>query len=236
MNHFRNTLLVVLLWFVNFSVLQAQSSGKTFYRLVSPQYGTGANDFSSFICKQLEESEALKGKEIKGNYKAIVTIAKTNEIRAISVKDTSSNALFNRLAGDALKRSGIRWTAGKLNLKEMEMNVIVTIGSRMEKGSSTTGFYKAGYELAGDVMLSTCYYNEGVELAAKKEFSEAVLYLSEVLAIRPEDTDARYNRGVCYVQLNEKEKACSDWLEMKKQGSSDADAFIAKYCAASPAK
>ena len=236
MNFFRSALLVVLFLIGNLSVVTAQASGKTFYRLVSPQYGTGPDDFSNFICKQLEESEALKGKEIKGNFKAIVTISKTNEIRAISVKDTTSNALFNRLAGDALKRSGIRWTSGKLNLKEMEMNVVVTIGSRMEKAASTTGFYKAGYELAGDIMLATCYYNEGVELASRKEFSEAVLYLSEVLTIRPEDTDARYNRGVCYLQLNEKEKACGDWLEMKKQGSSDAEAFIAKYCAAAPAK
>lgn len=236
MNFLRNTLLIVLFLIAHPMFLPAQSSGKSFYRLVSPQFGTGTEDFSSFICKQLEESESLKGKEIKGNYRAIVTISKTNEIRAISVKDTTSNALFNRVAGDALKRTGIRWVSGKLNLKEMEMNVVVTIGSRMEKGSTSAGFYKAGYELAGDVMLATCYYNEGVELAGRKEFSEAVLYLSEVLSIRPEDTDARYNRGVCYIQLHEKEKACNDWLEMKKQGSSDADSFIAKYCNATPAK
>ncbi|MBU1700819.1 MAG: tetratricopeptide repeat protein [Candidatus Eisenbacteria bacterium] len=53
-------------------------------------------------------------------------------------------------------------------------------------------------------------YNAGLELAGSQQFAEASLKFEEALALAPTFTAARYNLGLIYRQLGEKEKAVEE--------------------------
>jgi Flp pilus assembly protein TadD len=73
-------------------------------------------------------------------------------------------------------------------------------------------------------------YNDGTSLIGEKKFKEALDLFQKALAIKNNSAEAVFARGTCYLMLNERDKACSDFSRAKELKYSAADDYILKYC------
>jgi protein O-mannosyl-transferase len=63
-----------------------------------------------------------------------------------------------------------------------------------------------------------------------KDYQGAIASYSEVIRLRSDFKDAYRNRGMCYLQLGQMDKACTDWQKAKNLGINDLEKFLDKYC------
>jgi Flp pilus assembly protein TadD len=63
-----------------------------------------------------------------------------------------------------------------------------------------------------------------------KNYRIAADHYSRVIQLNPTSKVALYNRGHCYLLLNEKSKACKDLLDAHNLGMKKADAYLKEYC------
>ena len=74
------------------------------------------------------------------------------------------------------------------------------------------------------------YMGRGATYLLKRTYDKALDDFSSALEIDPDSGGALINRGFCYYNTKEKEKACDDWRKASKLGRKDASNYIGKYC------
>ena len=83
----------------------------------------------------------------------------------------------------------------------------------------------------GDMSFRYFYYfGRGTSYVKNRQFNEAIPDFSKALEINPESVGALINRGFCFYNTKEKEKACDDWRAASKRGNKTASGYIGKYC------
>ncbi|MFM2285877.1 MAG: hypothetical protein RLZZ543_1374 [Bacteroidota bacterium] len=75
-------------------------------------------------------------------------------------------------------------------------------------------------------------YNDGVRLIGEKKYAEARLKLDQAVRLKGDYAEAVFARGTCSLMLQERDKACMDFVKASQQGWKPADEYIKKYCAA----
>jgi hypothetical protein len=78
-------------------------------------------------------------------------------------------------------------------------------------------------------MISTLY-NDGVKLIGEKKYAEARIKLDEAVRMKGDYAEAVFARGTCSLMLDERDKACLDFVKASSQGWKPADEYIKKYC------
>lgn len=74
------------------------------------------------------------------------------------------------------------------------------------------------------------YFGRGKCYFGRRRYNEAIKDFNFVLKGNPDDYNALYNRGICYLYLKEIEKACIDWSKSGELGFLDAYDLIEDYC------
>jgi len=99
---------------------------------------------------------------------------------------------------------------------------------------------KKEYDLAlvffsNSIESSNDFFEAYIERGAVKclvkipNYESAIQDFNKALEIRPNHFLALLNRGVAYFYINQIKKACEDWLEVRNQGYSYADKYLAEY-------
>jgi len=89
---------------------------------------------------------------------------------------------------------------------------------------------KYGYE-ESKTKLTEAYFKIGNEYFNDKKYQIALTFFTKSLENTPTDINVLYNRGISYLYLGDKGKACEDWNNAKELGSSDVQPLIDEYCA-----
>ena len=83
----------------------------------------------------------------------------------------------------------------------------------------------------GDVQFRYFYYSgRGTVHLKSREYEKAIADFTLALEIDPESTAALINRGFCFYNSKDKEKACKDWQKATKLGNKTAENYNAQYC------
>jgi tetratricopeptide (TPR) repeat protein len=92
-----------------------------------------------------------------------------------------------------------------------------------------TGFKESyGVYSYGEFFTNDLIY--GLAEFRAKKFPKAVSYFDLCLENNPNNFEALYQRGLCYIEMNEIEKACEDWKRVKELKSVRANQEIRKHC------
>jgi len=78
--------------------------------------------------------------------------------------------------------------------------------------------------------IETIFYNIATDFLKEKEYRKAISLYTETILANPDDKDSYYGRGTAFLQLGDKNNACSDFKEAYKLGNVDAGTMIEKYC------
>ncbi|PIQ33690.1 MAG: hypothetical protein COW63_04995 [Bacteroidetes bacterium CG18_big_fil_WC_8_21_14_2_50_41_14] len=78
--------------------------------------------------------------------------------------------------------------------------------------------------------LTEAYMKVGNDFLAENKYSRAIVMYSKALSYTPNETNVLNNRANAYFYLGEKEKACDDWNQIKKLGSTEVDELLKAYC------
>lgn len=89
---------------------------------------------------------------------------------------------------------------------------------------------KYGYE-DSKPKLTEAYFKIGNDYFKEKKYQIAITFFTKSLENTPTEINALYNRGVSYLYLGEKCKACEDWETARDLGSTDVQPLIDEYCA-----
>jgi hypothetical protein len=73
-------------------------------------------------------------------------------------------------------------------------------------------------------------YNEGVKLIGDRKFDEARKKMDAAVQLKADYTEAIFARGTCSLMLEEREKACNDFLKASAMGWKPAKEYVEKYC------
>jgi len=76
------------------------------------------------------------------------------------------------------------------------------------------------------------YQNRATSYFYLKKYKEAIDDYSMTLQMNPSLADAYFNRGVCYLYLQQIDPACSDWKKASGMGYEKAGELMVKYCKA----
>jgi len=80
-----------------------------------------------------------------------------------------------------------------------------------------------------DNKLAQAYFKLGNQFHQEKKYPIAIACYTKSMELIP-DANVLYNRGISYLQLGEKEKACDDWQLVRELGSEDSLSLIEEYC------
>jgi tetratricopeptide (TPR) repeat protein len=83
-----------------------------------------------------------------------------------------------------------------------------------------------------DFFLVPYYYlNRGISHLALKLPEKALEDFNYSIKLKPDFSASITNRGILYYQLGQKEEACKDWNQARKQNYKPAQEFFEKHCA-----
>lgn len=88
---------------------------------------------------------------------------------------------------------------------------------------------KYGYEESKS-KLTEAYFKIGNQYFNEKKYQIALTFFTKSLENTPTEINVLYNRGISYLFLGDKVKACEDWNRAKELGSPDVQALIDEYC------
>jgi len=78
--------------------------------------------------------------------------------------------------------------------------------------------------------LAEAYLKLGNTYQAEKKYPASIACYSKALENSPTDINVLYNRGISFLFLGDKTKACEDWIKSRDSGSGDAQQLIDEYC------
>jgi TonB family protein len=74
------------------------------------------------------------------------------------------------------------------------------------------------------------FYDEGLKNFQKGNYSDAIYDFSNASDANPNDIDAIYNLGVCYIKNDKVAKGCDCFNKIKEMGDNSVDNVVKKYC------
>jgi tetratricopeptide (TPR) repeat protein len=80
-----------------------------------------------------------------------------------------------------------------------------------------------------DNRLAQAYFKLGNQYHQEKKYPPAIACYTKSLELVP-DVNVLFNRGISYLYLGEKEKACEDWKRVMELGSEESLPLIQEYC------
>lgn len=80
------------------------------------------------------------------------------------------------------------------------------------------------------VRIAEAYMKLGNQYQAEKKYPVAISCFTKSLENAPNDVNVLYNRGIAWLYLGDKEKACEDWKRISELGSEDSKALMEEYC------
>jgi len=92
------------------------------------------------------------------------------------------------------------------------------------ESAKSAGIYEAAAKLAEG------YFKLGNTYQEENKHSIAITCYTKSLENMRNDVNVLYNRGISYLQIGEKEKACDDWQRVRDLGSEDSSSLIEEYC------
>lgn len=78
--------------------------------------------------------------------------------------------------------------------------------------------------------LAETYLKVGNQYKDEKEYLAAISCYDKALDNSKNDINVLYNRGITYLLLGMKEKACTDWQKIKDLGSAESQQYLDEYC------
>ncbi|MEO8147960.1 MAG: TonB family protein [Bacteroidia bacterium] len=209
--------------------LFSQSNSELPYNFTQPQFVGGNDGLKKYFIDQLKGSK--NGLSNSVETKCILTFVLRHDttISKIEIKDSTSSSTFNKKFYLAIQNSAPFWKPSTLNGNNVDVTIFIAVGlitSLKEIGPT----FLIKTEFLSDKILEDNYYNEAVAIQNSGDLKEAIIYYSEAIQINRADSDALFNRGICYLKLNDSIRACNDWHSLKQLGSDIADKAISRYC------
>jgi tetratricopeptide (TPR) repeat protein len=201
----------------------------TYYKFDDPYFmGKGLSDFLYRYVTLIKHDfdVGFDGKSV-----FVFTLTKNNEIKNLHVTDSTINKSVNRQFYDAIADHPKSWQVAFLNNKPVDVTIRVT-AKLSDIVNMSAGYYSiiGDYEYLIDNQFSNNFYDEGVKYSSENNFSEAIKYFDQVIALSANEVDALYSRGICKYKSDDKAGACEDWKKIQSIGKPDADKLILKYC------
>ena len=81
-----------------------------------------------------------------------------------------------------------------------------------------------------DSLNSNAFFYRGLTLSYQGKITEAIRDYDKTIKLSPDFARAYYNRGLLYIQLNQKEKGCLDFSKAGELGEEDAYTAIKNNC------
>ena len=78
--------------------------------------------------------------------------------------------------------------------------------------------------------LSKAYFKLGEKAFREKKYKKAIKYYTIVINSFPNSVSALKGRGLSFIKLKEKEKACLDFRIAKRAGDAESEKLVKKYC------
>jgi hypothetical protein len=215
----------------------------TYYKFDDPYF---IGKMSEFLYNQVNLKNHDFDKGFDGKLVMIFLLTKNNEIKNLHVTDSTINENVNRQVYEAISDHPKSWQVATLNGKKVDVNIRVTVKLNPVANTSSLGssspinhIVNQGrelYSIIGDFeylidnQFSNNFYDEGVKYSSENNFSEAIKYFDQVIALSANEVDALYSRGICKYKSDDKAGACEDWKKIQSVGKPDADKLILKYC------
>ena len=73
-------------------------------------------------------------------------------------------------------------------------------------------------------------YNKGAAAIGKQDYANALIYFNQAIQQKPDYAEAIFGRGTCFLMLQERDKACFDFMEAEKLHWAPAADYRQKYC------
>ncbi|MDQ7947980.1 MAG: hypothetical protein REI78_02555 [Pedobacter sp.] len=114
----------------------------------------------------------------------------------------------------AFKATKNRWQAAYLNGKNVKVLMQETLTY-----------------LTSEVVLPAYQYSTVANTAFNKEdYQLAMFYYDKALAVKADEVECLFRRGICKQKLGNLSGACGDWKQVKAYGSPIATGLLATYC------
>ncbi len=112
-----------------------------------------------------------------------------------------------------------------MRIKLLSIICLLLIGGNIKAQDST--FINKLDSLGGldDSTKAIMTYNEGLDFMNSKKYSEAISKFNSALTLNPGLVDAKFSRGMSYMQLGSDDKAIGDWQTCIKDSASYEKAY-----------
>ena len=146
-------------------------------------------------------------------FMATFIISSSGSIDSINIL-RGINKFFDNQFVKAVSKSIKYWKPARLNDKSVDV------------------LHTETFQFISNPKFEKQYYNyrDGVISMQRGDFLKAIDFFNETLNSDSEDKEALYQRGICYLKLNQYNKACSDWKRISELKSDKANNLIKEFC------
>ncbi|MBL7915226.1 MAG: hypothetical protein JNL49_09270 [Bacteroidia bacterium] len=222
--------VIAIILIGSFSEIAICQNETKLYQFSPPEFGNGDKAFATYFSERVN----LRSRDFKinvtGTLQIKFTLTKNKEVTNIVILDSTNSTHFNKEIIDYLWQGRNNWKTAKINQQPTDINILVSANLLGLAQLADSYILNTGFAYIVDPLLLNRYYNLGADLAGNGQFKEAIPYFNCVLENSPSDVDALFNRGICYLKIDENKKACSDWQTISNMGKPDANKLLLKYC------
>jgi len=172
--------------------------------------------FAYFIQEHLPSNPKLED----GNYaKFSFTVLPNGSISGVYIIEGSNKKLNENLL-KTLSRPDNTWTPAHYKGKAVSTKMIFPLF--VSKGGGLESETKSMVRTNKLLLLADKLYSEN-------KFEQAIKVYDESIKLNP-NPDAIFNRAAAYLQLNNIEKACKDWMSIYMKGENTTYQYLVEYC------
>lgn len=177
---------------------------------IYPTFTKSDEDFHSFL---LSNVSSPKDKRNHPLLIASFIITEKGKIDSITIQ-RSINSKFDSQFKRALMESEKYWTPAIYKGKAVPVQKT----------------HKLQFLSSPKMMVIMENYPLAIEEMQQGNYHLAISLFSRCLNAYPNDKDSLFKRAICYLQLNQPEMACEDWLALKQLDDDRVDQLIATHC------
>ena len=158
----------------------------------------------------------------KGLFRFQFVVTKKGEINKIRINE-SSNPNYDERLKNAIRATRGRWQPALLDGRPVSTLIRYEFGYGEE-------YFAKGYLEENRKEEADNYYEQGVRAYSQKDYQRAVAMLSKALSLDDQNVQAYFTRGASYLEINQPDKACSDWKYLVERGQKWVERYVKQYC------
>lgn len=193
-----------------------------------PDFMSGS--FSDFVKKNLVYPEEAESENVEGKVLVKVLVSTLGQIENAEIIRSLGYGCDEEALRIAELSSGL-WSPAADDGKSVPVIIHLPILFNLpEESTSEKGKVTQTPVESEKVDRAVILFGHGTKNFDEEKYGKAKHYFEQVLELKPEDSNARFNLGLTKIKLDDKEGACADFRLLSDQGNEEALKMLDKHC------